>query len=117
MGSNVSPSSATELGPAPNVTPVLSMVKRILIIVAVCMLAFLYRAVCIVYLFQWKDMKWPDGFLLPYYIFSEVVPIALLLFLYLLPGLEAIWHCCVSGRRSVCASVIEGQLGLRSTVI
>lgn len=100
----------------PNVAPVVSMVRRILIIVSVCMLSFLYRAACIMYLFQWHNDTWPAGLLVPYYLFSEVMPVILLLFLYLLPGLEAIWFSCNSNNKGVYSSVIEGHAASRSTV-
>ncbi|CAE8607150.1 unnamed protein product, partial [Polarella glacialis] len=75
--------------PSPDVEPVLSSVRRILAVVAVCMAAFLFRAGCLLYLCWRQEEYWPSGMVLPYYVFSEVIPAALLLLLYLLPGLEA----------------------------
>lgn len=54
-----------------------------------CVAAFLFRAACILYL-VWNDKQyWPCGLLLPYYLISEVAPAALLILLYLMPGIEA----------------------------
>lgn len=111
--STVMPSEAQQQAAA-NVAPIISMVRRILTIVSVCMCSFLYRACIIFYIIQQGGMKWPAGLLLPYYIFSEVIPLVLLLLLYLLPGLEAIWFGCFARKRSVVLSVIEGQ---RSTLV
>eukprot|EP00931_Biecheleriopsis_adriatica_P050149 TRINITY_DN29020_c0_g2_i1.p1 TRINITY_DN29020_c0_g2~~TRINITY_DN29020_c0_g2_i1.p1 ORF type:complete len:465 (+),score=99.93 TRINITY_DN29020_c0_g2_i1:40-1434(+) len=73
----------------PQVEPVLGSVKRILAVTTACMAAFLFRAACLLYLCCTCQQYWPEPLILPYYIVSEAAPAALLLLLYLLPGLEA----------------------------
>lgn len=73
----------------PRVELVLGSVSRVLAVVTACVAAFLFRAACILYL-VWNDKQyWPCGLLLPYYLVSEVAPAALLILLYLMPGIEA----------------------------
>ncbi|CAE8628845.1 unnamed protein product [Polarella glacialis] len=101
--------------PSPDVEPVLSSVRRILAVVAVCMAAFLFRAGCLLYLCWRQEEYWPSGMVLPYYVFSEVIPAALLLLLYLLPGLEAACFILQARRHGVAGrswrpSVLESEL-------
>jgi len=96
----------------PDVSPVLSCLRRILIVVSICMAAFLYRAVCIfLILLRWKNPVWPAGMMMPYYLISEVMPVSVLLFLYLLPGLEALCFACGGARRGMQVSLLEDHPG------
>merc|ERR1712039_901890 len=70
-------------------------VKRILIVVFVCVGAFLFRAGFIFYLFNVVgSFSWPLRFMVPYYALSEIVPILLLLIMYVLPYFEATCGAC-----------------------
>ncbi|CAK9094266.1 unnamed protein product [Durusdinium trenchii] len=94
-GSFSSGSSATTV---PKVESVLGSVSRVLAVVTACVGAFLFRAGCILYLVCTDQQYWPCGLLFPYYLISEVAPAALLILLYLLPGLEV--ACFREGARA-----------------
>lgn len=85
----------------------ISGVRRMLVVVGVCVTAFLYRALFLVYLALSASTVFPRRIWLPYLMFSEVVPYAVLLIFYLLPGLQAVCaKSCLAGRREdVSASV------------
>jgi len=88
----------------PKVETVCNGVRRMLAVVMACVVAFLWRGVVLCYVWRWRKLRWPGDLFLWYIVFSEVVPIAMLLILYLLPGLNAI---CLSHRCTVRQSVVE----------
>eukprot|EP00929_Paragymnodinium_shiwhaense_P029829 TRINITY_DN17028_c0_g1_i1.p1 TRINITY_DN17028_c0_g1~~TRINITY_DN17028_c0_g1_i1.p1 ORF type:complete len:672 (-),score=109.33 TRINITY_DN17028_c0_g1_i1:264-2279(-) len=78
----------------PAVEPVLSGLRRMQAVISICVLAFVVRASCLVYVAvgrpPGKQLTWPDGLFLPYMIISEVLPYFVLLLLYLIPGVHAL---------------------------
>merc|ERR1711874_774787 len=63
--------------------------RRMLIVVLTCMLAFLFRACAITYVFVQTDWRWPPDLFFVYMTVSEVAPYAIVLLLYFIPGLQA----------------------------
>mmetsp|Transcript_5370 Transcript_5370/g.9583 ORF Transcript_5370/g.9583 Transcript_5370/m.9583 type:complete len:466 (+) Transcript_5370:31-1428(+) len=100
------------------VDAVLGSVFRVWAVVTSCVAAFLFRSSCILYLVCAGLQFWPCALLLPYYLVSEVAPAALLILLYLLPGIEAacaVWSYHPEPERSTCRpSMLESEVLGRS---
>lgn len=91
----------------PSVETVLSGVRRMLLVVFSCVVAFLWRAGIITYVWVRCRFEWPGHLFLQYLLFSEVIPVAMLLILYLLPGVHAI---CAARRANNRLSVVESGI-------
>jgi hypothetical protein len=88
----------------PGVYPVICGVKRMLIVIIVCLGAFLFRATIITLIVCGTQAELPRRMWLPYLLVSEVLPYALLLFFYIIPGCQALYlgsgGCCGWRRRT-----------------
>merc|ERR1719353_1943820 len=83
-----------------SVRPVVSGVKRMLIIVCTVIGAFFFRASVILYCLVSTDKHlFPRRLWLPYLAVSEILPYALLLLFYFTPGVQAIY---IGRRRCFC---------------
>jgi len=85
--SAVDPDFSVEM---PSVEPVLRGLRRMLIVVSACVVAFLWRALVISFVWVKWNLRYPVGLSMLYFGISEVIPITLLLILYLIPGMSAI---------------------------
>lgn len=93
------------------VEAVLGSVFRVWAVVTACVASFLFRSACILYLFCANKQFWPCALLLPYYLISEAAPAAMLILLYLLPGVEVACRArvAVPDRSSCRASLLESE--------
>eukprot|EP00439_Symbiodinium_sp_Y106_P050607 s3127_g6.t1 len=95
------------------VEAVLGSVFRVWAVVTACVASFLFRSACILYLFCANKQFWPCALLLPYYLISEAAPGAMLILLYLLPGVEVACHArrarALPDRSSCRASLLESE--------
>jgi len=86
----------------------ISGVRRMLVVVGVCITAFLFRALFLMYLAMRASTVFPRRIWLPYLLISEVVPYAVLLIFYLLPGLQAVCtKCSITGRREDMSASVD----------
>jgi len=101
----------------PSVIPVMSGVKRMLIVVCTCVGAFFFRAGLILYCLATTFGVFPRKWWLPYLTISEAAPYALLLLFYFIPGCQAIaagTGCCGHDRR-LGSSMAEGDENLSAS--
>lgn len=73
----------------PSLGPVLSCLRRMLVVVVTCVLAFLFRACVIAWMMIEAHWRWPPQLFLLYMTIAELWPYTVVLVLYWIPGIYA----------------------------